>query len=115
MTGIVAFFASSQTVLAPLSVSISPSPNSKIGNVATVTTVSTIAIPVGGVGPYTFAWTYRTGDVTVTCSNTTIQSPTFQATGLVSPEIREATWRCVVTDSVASTTFSDVLIHIERV
>ena len=114
MTGIVAFFASSQTVIAALSVSILPSPNFKVGNVATVTTSATTATPVGGAGPYTYAWTYRSGDVTITCSANTAQAPTFQATGMVSPEIRETTWRCVVTDSVLSTTFSDVLIHIER-
>mgnify|MGYP003500327461 CR=1 FL=1 len=68
-------------------------------NIVTVT-------PAGGTGPYTYAWTYVSGDAV------TVLSPSSAATKFSSATGAEAVYKCTVTDSLAATAVVNVGISI---
>ena len=70
-------------------------------NIVTVT-------PAGGTGPYTYAWTYVSGDTV------TVLSPTSAATRFSSATGAEAVYKCTVTDSLAATAVVNVGISISN-
>lgn len=90
----------------PLNVSVSPSgafgQYSGIG-AGTATTFSVTATPTDGIGPYTYQWTYVSGDATTACTSSTSQTTTFSRTGTAPAGPYNAVWRCTVTDSAGNT------------
>ena len=70
-------------------------------NIVTVT-------PAGGTGPYTYSWTYVSGDTV------TVLSPTSAATRFSSATGAEAVYKCTVTDSLAATAVVNVGISISN-
>lgn len=69
----------------------------------------------GGYSPYTYAWTYVSGDAGIACSNSTAQSPSFSKTLSAGPggsTDTNAVWRCTVTDSASQTAHADINIHL---
>ena len=70
-------------------------------NIVTVT-------PAGGTGPYTYAWTYVSGDAV------TVLSPSSAATKFSSATGAEAVYKCTVTDSLAATAVVNVGISISN-
>lgn len=98
----------------PLNASVSPS--SVSGSRATGGTCvsgTAAATGTGGSTPYTYAWTYVSGDSGISCNSSTASATTFQA--LVSSSIpsRTAVWRCTITDSLGATATADVSIDLE--
>lgn len=101
---------------ATMTASASPTLLSKVGVASSQTTLSTTVTQVGGVAPYTYAWTKVEGD-TLTVNSSTADTTTFSATGLLQGENLDATYRCTVTDSTGGTPLTataDVFITIER-
>ena len=70
-------------------------------NIVTVT-------PAGGTGPYTYAWTYVSGDAV------TVLSPSSAATKFSSATGAEAVYKCTVTDSLLATAVVNVGISISN-
>lgn len=84
----------------PSGITVSPTGATGFANSAgtTMARSNTVTVTVtGGVAPYTFAWTYVSGDV-VTCNAPTAAATTFSAT-LSASESRYAEWKCRVTDA----------------
>jgi len=81
----------------------SVSPSSLIGYAyapGTVTSSSSAVVTAsGGKAPYTYLWTYVSGDADITANSSTLASTRFSAylTGLSSSY--SAVWKCVVTDA----------------
>jgi hypothetical protein len=77
-----------------------------------VTTNSVTVSPVGGIFPFSYAWTYQSGDV-FTLSNpgpsTSAHTTTFTTTVALF-QTKSAVYRCTITDSVGSTAFIDVTV-----
>lgn len=93
----------------PLSLNITPGTVSGTGSgfgSQTITTNTAIATPTGGQAPFTYAWTYVSGD------NAVILSPTSAATQFqlnVAPnQFRSGTFRCTVTDAYGTTASNTV-------
>lgn len=87
---------------------------SHIGNGASQTTgLSTVAVS-NGTPAYTYAWTYVSGDASITCNSATTVSTSFSRTGLVNLTSYNAVWKCTVTDSTTATTSVNVGIHFRR-
>ena len=66
-----------------------------------VSGAGTTVTPTGGTGPYTIAWTYVSGDTSISIVGATSMTPTFTippGAGFYS-----AVWKGVVTDDVAAT------------
>jgi len=70
-------------------------------NIVTVT-------PAGGTGPYTYSWTYVSGDAV------TVLSPSSAATKFLSATSAEAVYKCTVTDSLLATAVVNVGISISN-
>ena len=66
-----------------------------------LTTGSVTANPSGGLAPYTYSWTYVSGDGTIAVSSATAQTVTFSRTGTAG-NTYSAVWQCVVSDSNSS-------------
>lgn len=79
----------------------------------TVTSNSVTATPVGGTGPYTYAWTWLSGDSAVAANSPTSASTTFSA---IVPkwDSREATMRVTVTDSLSATATADIFVMLRH-
>lgn len=74
----------------------------------TVVTSAVQANPVGGVGPYTYSWTYLSGDVGFSAVSSTSTSTTFSITLSTYSDYKVAVWRCTITDSAGQTATCDV-------
>ncbi len=77
------------------------------------TTDGTTVTPSGGVAPYTYAWTKKSGD-TIAPDSAAAATTTFTAT-VTDQQIKSAVYTCTVTDSTggtALTTTVDVSISI---
>lgn len=76
--------------------------------VNTVVTNAITITPEGGTGTPSYAWTFVSGDSSITVSNATAATVTFS--GVVGrDDTRTAVWRCTVTRGTASR-FVDVLV-----
>lgn len=94
----------------PFSVSISPSLVSGYSSGSgTVTTDAATATPVGGVAPYTYAWSIDVfdGPGPPTANSPTSATTTFTQTGLAPGGSALANWICDVTDSTLATTSAE--------
>lgn len=68
----------------------------------TLATGSVVATPSGGTSPYTYAWTYVSGDSSIAVNDSGAQSVTFSRTGTAG-NCYSSVWQCVVTDADSST------------
>ena len=73
-----------------------------------VQTNTVTVTPAGGTGPYTYAWTYVSGDAV------TVFSPSSAATKFLSATSAEAVYKCTVTDSLLATAVVNVGISISN-
>ncbi|MES2782580.1 MAG: hypothetical protein V4657_07280 [Pseudomonadota bacterium] len=85
----------------------SATPNTVFGftsGTGTATSDSTTVTPVGGLAPYTYAWTLLTfgSAITPTADSPTSATTTFTQTGIGIGDSTFAEWQCQVTDSSAS-------------
>lgn len=103
-----------QVFAPPIALNVTPSVSgagSSAGNI-TVTSAAAFATPVGGTGPYTYAWTKVSGD-TLTVVSPTSAVTSFRAN--LGPGIgRIAVYRCTVTDSFGLTAFGDVSVTLSN-
>lgn len=79
-------------------------------SVFTVTTDATTVTPSGGTGPYTYAWSYVSGDTHIVAL-----SPTADTTAFGAPTAYaelDAVWKCTVTDAGGLTAEALVSISI---
>lgn len=75
-----------------------------------LTTDSCTCTPSGGTAPYSYAWTYSSGDGAISADSGSAASTTFSVSG-TAQETKTGAWHCHVTDSVAgSTNTGDVSI-----
>jgi hypothetical protein len=111
MTGLSDVVSGFATAAAPTRVSKTFS--STDGGVHSGTTPVTTASPVGGIGPFTYAWTRIAGDAAITATSAATAATAFSAN--ISPDvIVEATFRCTATDTATgatATTDVDVTLH----
>lgn len=77
-------------------------------------TVSAAGVSVqGGTPPYTYLWTYVSGDSEIYAKNPTLPNTRFAAYSST-PDAFTAVWKCTVTDNEANTTDTNtVTISIE--
>lgn len=67
-----------------------------------------------GTPAFTYAWTYVSGDTSITCTFPTTSGTTFGRTGMVNLNTYSAVWRCTVTDSTAATCHVDIGVTFYR-
>ena len=109
MSGIMTAFAGTSSAL---TISISPGDmyKSRTGTGSITSNIDT-ASGAGGVAPYTYAWTYVSGD------SYTINFPasavTTFTTFLGSGNSKSGVYRCTVTDSASNTASATVTIDFE--
>jgi hypothetical protein len=83
-----------------------------ITGAGTATTNSVSVFASGGTGPYTYAWTKKSGIGTITADFPTAASTEFSGV-LISGAARSHIWECTVTDSAAASVAVDVSVYIE--
>lgn len=95
---------------APLTASVSPPSiyGDRSGRGVAVTGSTTVSVS-GGLTPYTYAWSYVSGDATFTCTSPSAATTTFSATVGLGQD-KASTWKCRVTD--AASVFQDVFVDI---
>lgn len=101
------------TASPPLSASISGGPASgSILGAGPVTTGSITCSPTGGTAPYSYAWTFVSGN------SFTVDSPTSATTAfsttLSTAETKTATYRCTITDANGEAAFADETVTAEE-
>lgn len=69
------------------------------------TTNSVVASAMGGILPYSYAWSSSAGD-TLTISSSTSSTVTWSASG-TAPSSKTATWACVITDGTGVSAATD--------
>ncbi len=97
--------------------SAAPNPADGTALSSTVDSVFCTATPTGGVGPFTYAWAYVSGDATISIVSPTSSTTVFRATGMAVGEIRSAVFSCVVTDTTTgiSETTNNVSTTLENI
>jgi hypothetical protein len=95
-----------------MSVSVSPSAVSGISfGTGTVTSNAATVTVRGGVGPFTYLWTYVSGDTFTITSNTAASTTFSKAIGL--NEAYAGVYRCTVTDAGAGSKSVDVQVYLQ--
>lgn len=84
-----------------ITVTISPDTSAASGRGASVTTGNYTATPMGGLAPYTYAWTQVSATQTVTITAPTSAVTKFSMT--MTATDGSATFRCAVTDALGAT------------
>ena len=95
-------------VYAALTAAITDAAPTGAANNTTITTTSTTADHIGGVGPFTFAWTRQSfsGCSAAVVSNTTAATVYFSFSGVPIGGTGVASWTCIVTDTATTATAS---------
>ncbi|MGQ3081094.1 MULTISPECIES: hypothetical protein [Alphaproteobacteria] len=105
-----------QSFAPPMSLSVTPSVtgayNGSSPGLISITSSTATATPVGGTGPFTYAWTHLSGD-TLTVTNPNNASTAFRAS--IGPgDSWSATYRCTATDSLGTTALGSVDITLSN-
>jgi len=98
----------------PMSVSagnVSGSTNSAVSN---DTIGSSSATVTGGLAPFTYAWTYISGD-SFGISSPSTQGTSFTRPGRPPAGLYTGTYRCTVTDATSATAFKDITVTDNRI
>lgn len=97
---------------APLSISISPSSlyDSRTGG-GSLTSSPATGTGSGGTGPYTYAWTYVSGN-SFTINSPSSATTTF-TTSLIAGQLKSGVYRCTVTDSLSATASATIDVDME--
>lgn len=98
-----------QGFIAPLSVTVSPNVVEGNGFAGTVTTENAAATPSGGRAPYTYAWSYVSGDTNFSATASTSALTAFQIT-MAGGSDANSDWRVTVTDALGATATDTVTI-----
>lgn len=80
---------------------------------ALVTSGTPNTTPSGGISPFTYSWSYQSGDAVIACSGSTSQNPTWSKTISAGPQVTTTTsavWKVTVTDAVGSTASTTINI-----
>lgn len=86
----------------PMSLSLSPVTVYGVrSSVGTCTSSATTVTVTGGVAPYTYAWSYVSGDNTMSAVVPTGVSTGFSASLTLDQE-KSAVWQCVATDNLGT-------------
>jgi hypothetical protein len=95
---------------------ITPNPLDASGNTSTITTGDATANVTGGVGPFTYAWTFDSNPGGLTILSAAAAATQFRKTGAASGEIYNALARCTATDTGNGNVmaFDTVNVSIER-
>lgn len=106
------FYGTSASV--PLSISISPSSlyNSRSGG-GSLTSSPATGTGSGGTAPYTYAWTYVSGN-SYTINSPSSASTTF-TTSLTAGQLKSGVYRCTVTDSLSATASDTITVEMESI
>ena len=89
-----------------LTVTATPPSSDAGGLSAPYSTPSVTALPSGGSGSYTYAWSVVSFDHTVSITSPTAQTTALRFTVMTSGDYATATVRCTVTDTVSALTGS---------
>lgn len=102
-----------KTTGSALAVSLSTGYVNKISATpATLTTAAVTATATGGSGTKTYAWTRVSGDTGITATSSSSATTAFSGTVNKTTPIRDAVFRCTVTDASGSA-YADVSVHLE--
>lgn len=83
-----------------------------LSGVQTVTSDAVICTASGGTPGYTYLWAYVSGDTTINISTPTSTSTTFYTTGS-GAFLRNAVYKCTVTDSVSGTAIATPTVAVQ--
>jgi hypothetical protein len=98
-----------------VSVSVSDTTPTGSASTATVSSNSTTASASGGTSPYTYAWTRKSGDRSISASSANSATTSFSRGSCIAGTSYSAVWRCEATDDNGNTAFSaDVTITLTR-
>lgn len=79
------------------------------------TSSSVLCTPVNGVAPFTYLWTFHTGDTEIYSNTPTLNQTVFSAFAPNPGDVFIGTWRCTITDAtLATATSPDVNITLSR-
>ena len=88
-----------------VSLSATNSPSSVSGSgIGGALSNQTTCTASGGVAPYTYVWTFVSGDALIICDNLTGNTTDFHTSGTAGTFV--AVWRCTVTDNVSTQAIS---------
>lgn len=94
-----------------LIVNVSPTDASRITHgPSTGQTNAVTATVSNGVGPYSFSWTYLTGNTTFNCISPTNSTTRWQVTLQVG-QTKSSWWRVTVTDSAGNIGYKDIVVY----
>jgi hypothetical protein len=111
MTGVTAIMVALGRGAPPLSVTADTASGSGSPGLIT-TSVGPNTTPSGGTGPYTYAWSYQSGDTNISVSSFTAQNPTWSKT-MGNFALTDATWLVTVTDSLSATASASITVNLE--
>lgn len=104
--------AATASVIPALAFSVPPSDVSSVrSGGGSLTSSVSAGVASGGTAPYSYAWTYVSGDV-FTINSPSSNSTTFTTT-LIAGQTKTGVYRLTVTDSVAATVSATVTIELE--
>lgn len=76
------------------------------GSTSTFTGPDVTALPAGGSGSYTYAWTVISNDAPLSALSASSATTKFRFTSILASDIVSGVLRCTITDTVTSTTTS---------
>lgn len=100
------------SAVAALGASIAGSAFGTRSGLGSVTTNSVTCVPAGGTFPYSFQWTYVSGN-TFTINSQTSATTSFTTTVNIA-QTKTADYRCTVTDSLGATASATVNVSVSE-